>query len=205
MPGVSVGAIQLSAIELFGKIRTQFPKIKLGDANSNVTDRPKDARFFEFDFIKRGKNLGTVSLSISEDDGMIVMFSNDITADQPSGVSKQWYNFLRELREFAKQNMMNFAIRDTAKSNLDKRDYQHLAKNNGDGSMTEGEVSEALQMAVLKELPILYLVQDNDWGISASGEEMRAMDAYEFAAGFKGLKRARTDGSDFVESYQDMK
>lgn len=75
----------------------------------------------------------------------------------------------------------------------------------GDGSMTEGEVSEALQMAVLKELPILYLVQDNDWGISASGDEMRAMDAYEFAAGFKGLRRARTDGSDFVNSYEDVK
>jgi hypothetical protein len=128
------------AIELFGKIRTQFPKIKLGDANSKVTDRPKDARFFEFDFIKHGKNLGSISLSISEDDGMIVMYSNDITADQPSGVSKQWYNFLRELREFAKQNMMNFAIRDTAKSNLDKRDYQHLANNNGEGSMTESKL-----------------------------------------------------------------
>lgn len=75
----------------------------------------------------------------------------------------------------------------------------------GDGSMTEGEVSEALQMAVLKQLPILYLVQDNDWGISASGDEMRAMDAYEFAAGFKGLKRGRTDGSDFIESYEDLK
>jgi hypothetical protein len=128
------------ATELFGKVRTQFPKIQLGDANSTVTDRPEDARFFEFDFIKRGQNLGTVSLSISEDDGMIVMYSNDITADQPSGVSKQWYNFLRELREFAKQNMMNFAIRDTAKSNLDKRDYQHLAKNNGEGSMTESKL-----------------------------------------------------------------
>ena len=45
----------------------------------------------------------------------------------------------------------------------------------GDGSMTEGEVSEALQMAVLHELPIMYLVQDNDWGISASSDEMRAM------------------------------
>lgn len=74
----------------------------------------------------------------------------------------------------------------------------------GDGSMTEGEVSEALQMAVLHQLPILYLVQDNDWGISASGDEMRAMDAYEFAAGFKGLRRARTDGSDFTESYHEM-
>ncbi|MGZ5304052.1 MAG: thiamine pyrophosphate-dependent enzyme, partial [Bacteroidia bacterium] len=36
----------------------------------------------------------------------------------------------------------------------------------GDGSVTEGEVSEALQEAVLHELPIFYLVQDNEWGIS---------------------------------------
>ncbi|GJM30825.1 MAG: oxoisovalerate dehydrogenase subunits alpha/beta [Cyclobacteriaceae bacterium] len=71
----------------------------------------------------------------------------------------------------------------------------------GDGSITEGEVSEAFQMAVLKELPILYLVQDNDWGISATGKEMRSMNAYEFAAGFKGMDRMQVDGSDFIESY----
>jgi 2-oxoisovalerate dehydrogenase E1 component len=71
----------------------------------------------------------------------------------------------------------------------------------GDGSVTEGEVAEAFQMAVLKKLPILYLVQDNDWGISASGNEMRAMDAYEYAAGFKGLKRVRINGADFEASY----
>lgn len=71
----------------------------------------------------------------------------------------------------------------------------------GDGSMTEGEVSEALQMAVLHDLPIMYLVQDNEWGISVSKEEMRAMDAYEFAAGFKGMKRMRTDGADFIKSF----
>ncbi|MCO6495684.1 MAG: tungsten formylmethanofuran dehydrogenase [Bacteroidetes bacterium] len=75
----------------------------------------------------------------------------------------------------------------------------------GDGCVTEGEVSEAMQMAVLKELPIIYLVQDNDWGISATGAEMRTMDAYEFAAGFKGMKRVKTDGSDFVQCYEDMK
>src|SRR4051812_12494056 len=38
----------------------------------------------------------------------------------------------------------------------------------GDASITEGEVSEALQVAVLKKLPIIYLVQDNDWGISVT-------------------------------------
>jgi hypothetical protein len=128
------------AVELFGKIRTQFPKIKLGDANSDPTDREELARFFEFDFIKNGVNLGTVSADISEDDGLVVIYSNEITDGQPSSVSKQWYNFLRELREFAKQNMMKFSIRDTSKSNLEKRDYKHLANKHGEGSMTESKL-----------------------------------------------------------------
>jgi 2-oxoisovalerate dehydrogenase E1 component len=72
----------------------------------------------------------------------------------------------------------------------------------GDGAITEGECSEAFQMAVLHDLPIVYLIQDNDWGISATGEEMRAMDAVEFAQGFKGLETTRVDGSDFFASYQ---
>jgi 2-oxoisovalerate dehydrogenase E1 component len=75
----------------------------------------------------------------------------------------------------------------------------------GDGSVTEGEVAEAFQMAVLKKLPILYLIQDNDWGISATGKEMRAMDAYEYAAGFKGMERMAVDGADFVDSYLGIK
>ncbi|RPE10028.1 tungsten formylmethanofuran dehydrogenase [Chitinophaga lutea] len=74
----------------------------------------------------------------------------------------------------------------------------------GDGSVTEGEVSEALQFAVLKKLPIIYLVQDNDWGISVSAAEARAMDAYEYAAGFKGLERIRVDGSDFEAAWHAM-
>ena len=74
----------------------------------------------------------------------------------------------------------------------------------GDGSVTEGEVSEALQFAVLKQLPIIYLVQDNGWSISASEEEVRAMSAYDYAAGFVGLKRLQCDGSDFMKSYETM-
>lgn len=74
----------------------------------------------------------------------------------------------------------------------------------GDGSVTEGEVSEALQFAVLKQLPIVYLVQDNQWSISASAEEIRTGNAYDYAAGFKGLKRLQCDGSDFIRSYETM-
>lgn len=72
----------------------------------------------------------------------------------------------------------------------------------GDGAITEGEVSEAFQMAILKRLPILYLVQDNGWAISASAEETRAMDAVEYAQGFPGLQPfVVPDGTDFLACY----
>ena len=74
----------------------------------------------------------------------------------------------------------------------------------GDASVTEGEVSEAFQFAVLKQLPVIYLVQDNNWGISVTAEEARAMNAYEFAAGFAGMNRIQVDGSDFEASYDLM-
>ncbi len=74
----------------------------------------------------------------------------------------------------------------------------------GDASVTEGEVAEAFQMAVLKKLPILYLVQDNGWDISAHVEEVRAMNAAEYARGFKGLEAISIDGSDFATCYETM-
>lgn len=75
----------------------------------------------------------------------------------------------------------------------------------GDASMTEGEVSEAFQVAVLKKLPVIYLVQDNSWGISVSAEEARVMDAYTYAGGFPGMERVRIDGSNFEESYDTLR
>ena len=71
----------------------------------------------------------------------------------------------------------------------------------GDGSITEGEVSEAFSFAALKQLPIIYLVEDNDWGISVSSDEARTNNAYEYIAGFKGIERMQVDGSDFEKSY----
>jgi 2-oxoisovalerate dehydrogenase E1 component len=72
----------------------------------------------------------------------------------------------------------------------------------GDASVTEGEIAEAFQMAALKQLPILYLVQDNGWDISANEAETRAQNAAEYAAGFHGLEAMSIDGANFTESYQ---
>lgn len=75
----------------------------------------------------------------------------------------------------------------------------------GDASITEGEVSEAFQFAVLKQLPIIYLVQDNNWGISVTAAEARAMNAWEMAAGFKGMERVQVDGSEFPAAFDTMR
>ncbi|MCW9036525.1 alpha-ketoacid dehydrogenase subunit alpha/beta [Altibacter sp.] len=74
----------------------------------------------------------------------------------------------------------------------------------GDASVTEGEIAEAFQMAALKQLPILYLVQDNGWDISANEAETRAQNAYEYAAGFHGLEAISIDGTDFESCYSTL-
>ena len=74
----------------------------------------------------------------------------------------------------------------------------------GDASVTEGEVAEALQMAALKQFPMLFLVQDNGWDISANAEETRAQNAAEYAEGFKGIEVRSIDGSDFTTCYNTL-
>jgi len=74
----------------------------------------------------------------------------------------------------------------------------------GDASCTEGEVAEAFQMAALKQFPILYLVQDNGWDISANARETRAQDISGYAQGFHGIEVRTIDGSNFEDSYNTI-
>ena len=87
---------------------------------------------------------------------------------------------------------------------IDDKDFPITVCSLGDASVTEGEVSEAFQMAALKQLPILYIIQDNGWDISANAEETRAQNAYEFIQGFKGVEAVTIDGSDFESSYMTI-
>ena len=74
----------------------------------------------------------------------------------------------------------------------------------GDASVTEGEVAEAFQMAALKQLPVLYLVQDNGWDISANAKETRAQNAFDYVKGFHGIEAVSIDGANFTECYQTL-
>ncbi|WP_412983993.1 thiamine pyrophosphate-dependent enzyme [Pontimicrobium sp. IMCC45349] len=97
-----------------------------------------------------------------------------------------------------KQNLGNTIL----SGNEDSKENPIAVCSLGDASVTEGEIAEAFQMAALKQMPILYLVQDNGWDISANEAETRAQNAYEYARGFNGLDAISIDGANFMESYK---
>ena len=118
------------ANSLFEKIRSRFPSITMGDENGAPTSESKDARFFDFDYVVEGENHGAVSISIKEPESLKIYYSQNMLENIPEPIETGWYNFLKEMRFFAKKHMMGFDTRDIAKSNLDKRDYKYLSNNN---------------------------------------------------------------------------
>ena len=132
--------LDLIAEELFNKIRGRFPSITIGDGEGKVTNKPTEARFFDFDYVESENKLGKVSISLS-DDAVEVMYSNDFVANEDIITRENWYEFLKELRQFSKKRMLKFDTRNINKSNLDQRDYKFLATNRtGDGTMNESKM-----------------------------------------------------------------
>ena len=115
------------ALDLYGKIQTRFPNIKMGDENATVLSKRSDipkARFFEFEYKDNGRSLGTVAITLDEDDGILVQLTGDIANKHHEGAFK----FIRGLRSFAKDRLVNFDVQNLAKDQLDKRDYEFQAK-----------------------------------------------------------------------------
>ena len=115
------------ALELYGKIQTRFPNIKIGDENAAVLSKKTDiprARFFEFEYEDNGKSLGTVAITLDDEDGIVVQVSGDLSDSRHHSAFK----FIRSFRDFAKNRLLNFDVKNIGKDNLDKRDYQYQAK-----------------------------------------------------------------------------
>lgn len=129
--------IEIIATDLFEKVRSRFTNLQLGDENGSVTADPAAARFFDFDFAIEGNNLGRVSISINETGNLKIYYSQGIMEDADSITQTMWYDFLKEMRFFAKRRLLRFDTRDITKGNLDKTDFQYLAQNSKDNNMNE--------------------------------------------------------------------
>ena len=120
-------AIQIISQDLFDKVRSRFQNLEMGDEAGAVTIDPAEARFFDFDFVNEGVNLGRVSISLNDLGSLKIYYSQGITENQDDPSKRMWYDFLKEMRLFAMRRLLRFDTRDIAKTNLDKNDFQHLA------------------------------------------------------------------------------
>lgn len=120
-------AIQIISQDLFDKIRSRFQNLEMGDEAGAVTIDPAEARFFDFDFIRENVNLGRVSISLNDLGSLKIYYSQGITENQETFAKKLWYDFLKEMRQFAMRRLLTFDTRDIAKTNLDRNDFQYLA------------------------------------------------------------------------------
>lgn len=115
------------AKDLYGKIQTRFPDIRIGDEEANVLSKKQDipkARFFEFEYKENGDEIGTISVTLDADEGVVLEVSGDIVSKKHPGAFK----FIRSFRQFAKDRLLNYDVKRMGKSNLDKRDYAFRSK-----------------------------------------------------------------------------
>lgn len=72
----------------------------------------------------------------------------------------------------------------------------------GDGATSEGDMSEALNLAAVESAPVLFVCQNNGWAISKPSSEQMATSLAERARGF-GVRAATVDGLDPEAVYRE--
>ncbi len=68
----------------------------------------------------------------------------------------------------------------------------------GEGACSEGEFWESLNTACTLHLPVLYVVADNGYAISVPAIDQHPAPVIEMVRGFRGLRTARVDGTDYL-------
>ena len=128
---------------LFDKIRSRFDSVNIGDDKAQRITAPEQARFFNFDYISSdGENFGNVTVSLIDENSLKVYYGSNITDSLDETQSKEWFGFLRDLKNFARRNMLTFDTRDINRSNLDLKDIRQQAGSDATFNKDELAISE---------------------------------------------------------------
>ena len=129
---------------LFDKVRSRFPNITLGDESAKACTDPSEARFFNFTYSGTdGAEFGKVTISLIDEESLKVYFGQNISGEMDREQRKEWYEFLRNLRQFAKRNLLTFDTRDINKSNLQLQDIKQQAKTDDVATSDDVTVTES--------------------------------------------------------------
>lgn len=152
---------------LFEKIRDRFEDVSLGDDEANATQDPEKARFFNFDYVVDEHNYGNVTISIVDEISLKVYFSKNISHDLSDEQRRDWYNFLKELREFAKRNLLSFEPRDITRSTLKVRDIKQVSKADStydkDEVISESRLSGTSRSSYEHAGPVRIIIRHSDY------------------------------------------
>lgn len=116
------------AEDLFKKLRGRFDRVTMGNDEGKVTSDPSASRFYDFDFEHENQKMGSVSIALF-DSKLSVIYNEKMVKQADSILTQAWYDFLREMRMFAKRRVLGFDARNINKSNLNKRDYKFLSND----------------------------------------------------------------------------
>ncbi len=134
--------VEKTSEDLFQKLRSRFSPVSMGDENADETATPSEARIFNFMYKEDGNEVGYVSISVIDTRSFKVYYGTDLV-DRIENKSN-WFSFLRELRMFAKRNLMSFDARDLAKNQLEPRDFKFISRQDGTYKEHEVAVSESV-------------------------------------------------------------
>lgn len=134
--------IDKTSEDLFQKLRSRFSPISMGDEQADETAIPAEARIFNFMYKEENNEVGYVSISIIDNRSFKVYYGTDLVDKIEN--KDAWYSFLKELRMFAKRNLMSFDARDLAKNQLEPRDFKFISRQDGTYKEHEVTVSESV-------------------------------------------------------------
>lgn len=137
--------IEKKAEKLFDKVRSRFETVSLGDEKANATDDPASARFFNFNYVSRGgKDFGNVHINIVDPDKLKVVYAQNLVSKLDSEEQDEWFDFLRNLREFARRNLMTFDARDITRDQLTLKSIKQQSKSDGTYDRDELTMTESV-------------------------------------------------------------
>lgn len=75
----------------------------------------------------------------------------------------------------------------------------------GEGATSQGEFHEALNVAAVWQLPVIFVIENNGYGLSTRpNEQYRCQDLVDRAQGY-GMRSAKIDGNNLLEVYQTIR
>ena len=120
------------ADDIYNKIATRFKDIEMAKGDRTIATLPRDAVFFAFNFSFKGKEYGSITISIVNDGEINLYVSSEITkaVNKDKQAQNHFHKFLKEISRYAGTNGLLYKVHNINKQHMDKKDYERLATEN---------------------------------------------------------------------------